>query len=66
MANKILASIFNRFSYFLFETSRLQKGVQFTSQFDNAGARATSKKCCGSQTFGEKRKTVQRGYDAHK
>ena len=66
MANKILAPIFNWFGYSFFATSRLQKRVQSTSQFDATGARAASKKCCSSQTFGEKRKTIQRGYYAHK
>lgn len=66
MANKILAPVFNWFGYSLFTPSRLQKRVQSTSQFDATGARAASKKCCSSQTSGEKRKTIQRGYDAHK
>ena len=58
MANKILASILDWFSYSIFTPSRVQKRVQSTSQFDDAGARAASKKCCSSQTFGEKRKAI--------
>lgn len=66
MANKILAPVLNWFSNSIFTPSRLQKRIQSTSQFDAAGARATSKKYCSSQTSGEKRKTIQRGYNAHK
>ena len=66
MANKILASVFSRFGHSVFAPSRFQKRIQSTSQFDDAGARATSKKCCSSQTSREKRKTIQRGYATHK
>jgi hypothetical protein len=65
MANKILAPILEWFGYSLFTPSKLQKRIQSTSQFDDAGARATSKKCCNSETSEEK-KTIQRGYNAHK
>ena len=66
MANKILASAFSWLSNNVFASYRIQKTIQSTSQFNDGGARKKKKKCCSSQTFGEKRKTVQRGYDAHK
>ena len=66
MANKILAPIFNWFGYSIFATSRLQKRIQSTSQFDDVGARAASKKCGSTQAFGKKRKAIQRGYSSHK
>ena len=62
MANKILASVFSRFGYSVFASSRFQKTIQSPSQFDDGGARAAPKKCCSSQTSGEKRKAIQRGY----
>lgn len=58
MANKILAPIFNWFSNSIFTPSRLQKGVQSTSQFDDDGTRTASKKCGSAQTVGEKRKAI--------
>ena len=66
MANKILAPVFNRFSNSVFTSYRFQKRIQSTSQFDDGGTRAASKKCGSAQTSREKRKTIQRGYDAHK
>ena len=66
MANKILAPVLNWFSNSIFTPSRLQKGVQSTSQFDDAGTRAASKKCGSTQAFGKKRKAIQRGYSPHK
>ena len=58
MANKILAPILDWFGHSLFTSSRLQKRVQSTSQFDDGGTRAASKKCGSAQTSGEKRKAI--------
>ena len=66
MANKILASVFSRFSNSIFAPSRFQKRIYPKSQFNDGRTRAAQKKCCSSQTSGTKGKTISRKYQPHK